>query len=128
MVDVDKLDFYAEEEIREMIKNKEPYVYVDDGMTQVVIRKQDIPDYIVYINREFGSTDLEIMDPQEGNLVIITTYGEFLDKCEPEAREEIIERLIQLQTGEEEYSQVKVADEDLWREMLYERENEEEEM
>lgn len=126
MLDVDKLEFYTEEEIREMIKNKEPYVYVDDGMTQVVIRKQDIPDYIVYINREFGSTDLEIMDPQEGNLVIITTYGEFLDKCEPEAREEIIERLIQLQTGEEEYSQVKVADEDLWREILYEREDEEE--
>lgn len=126
MVDVDKLEFYTEEEIREMIKNKEPYVYADDGMTQVVIRKQDIPDYIVYINREFGSTDLEIMNPEEGNLVVITTYGEFLDKCEPETREEIIERLVKLQTGEEDYSQVRVADEDLWREILYEREDEEE--
>lgn len=128
MVDVDKLEFYTEEEIREMIKNKEPYVYVDDGMTQVVIRKQDIPDYIVYINREFGSTDLEIMNPEEGNLVVITTYGEFLDKCEPATREEIIERLVKLQTGEEDYSQVRVADEDLWREILYEREDEEEEI
>lgn len=126
MLDSDKLEFYTEEEIREMINKNERYVYVDNGLENFVIRRQDIPDFIVYINREFGSTDLEIIDPEEGNLVIITTCGEFLDKCEPEAREEIIERLIQLQTGEEEYSQVKVADEDLWREILYEREDEEE--
>ena len=126
MLDSDELEFYTEEEIREMINKNERYVYVDNGLENFVIRRQDIPDFIVYINREFGSTDLEIFDPEEGNLVIIRTCGEFLDKCEPEVREEIIERLIQLQTGEEEYSQVKVADENLWREMLEEREDEEE--
>ncbi|MBP3595887.1 MAG: hypothetical protein J6J60_00580 [Clostridia bacterium] len=126
MIDSDELEFYTEEEIREMIAKKERYVYVDNGLENFVIRRQDIPDFIVYINREIDSTDLEIFDPEEGNLVIIRTCGEFLDKCESEVREEIIERLIQLQTGEEEYSQVKVADENLWREMLEEREDEEE--
>lgn len=126
MLDSDELEFYTEEEIREMIKNKERYVYVDNGLENFVIKRKDIPDFIVYINREIASTDLEIFDPEEGNLVIIRTCGEFLDKCEPEVREEIIERLIKLQTGEEEYSQVKVADEDLWQEILDEREDEEE--
>ena len=109
-----------------MINKNERYIYVDNGLENFVIRRKDIADFIVYINREIASTDLEIFDPEEGNLVIIRTCGEFLDKCEPEVREEIIERLIQLQTGEEEYSQVKVADENLWREMLEEREDEEE--
>lgn len=126
MLDSDELEFYTEEEIREMINKNERYVYVDNGLENFVIRRKDIADFIVYINREIASTDLEIFDPEEGNLVIIRTCGEFLDKCEPEVREEIIERLIQLQTGEEEYSQVKVADENLWREMLEEREDEEE--
>lgn len=128
MIDSDRLEFYTEEEIREMIAKKERYVYVDNGLENFVIRRQDIPDFIVYINREIDSIDLEIFDPEEANLVIIRTCGEFLDRCEPEVREEIIERLVKLQTGEEEYSQVKVADEDLWREILYEREDEEEEM
>ena len=127
MIDVDDLEFYTEEEIREMIKKKERYVYVDNGLRNLVIRKQDIPDFIVYINREIGWTDLEIFDPDKGNLVVINTYGEFLDKCELDIREEIIDRLIKLQTCEEEYSHIKVADEFLWRDILDEREDEEEE-
>ena len=83
MIDVDKLEFYNKNEIREIIRNKEPYVFVDDGMTEVIIKKQDIADYIVYINRESGSTDLEVIDPQRDHEITISTCGEFLNRCVP---------------------------------------------
>lgn len=40
MIDERKLKFYTEEEIRKMIKDKEPYVYVDDGITEVIIKNK----------------------------------------------------------------------------------------
>ncbi len=126
MIDVDKLEFYNKNEIREIIRNKEPYVFVDDGMTEVIIKKQDIADYIVYINRESGSTDLEVIDPQRDYEITISTCGEFLNRCVPEAREEIIERLIKLQNNEEEYRKVKTADESMWEDIENELEDEEE--
>ncbi len=126
MIDVDKLEFYNKNEIREIIRNKEPYVFVDDGMTEVIIKKQDIADYIVYINRESGSTDLEVIDPQRDHEITISTCGEFLNRCVPEAREEMIERLIKLQNNEEEYRKVKTADESMWEDIENELEDEEE--
>ena len=54
MIDIKRLEFYSEEEIREMINKKERYVYVDNGLRDLVIRRQDIPDFIVYLNREIG--------------------------------------------------------------------------
>lgn len=100
MIDVNKISFYDENEVRKIIESKEKYVYVDDGMTEVIIKKEDIPDYIVYINRECGITDLKMFD-SDGQQ-ILNTLGEFLDKCNPIIREEIIDRLVNLQTGEEE--------------------------
>ncbi|MBS1339628.1 MAG: hypothetical protein HP028_00330 [Clostridia bacterium] len=114
MINVDKIIFYNEKEIKELIENKEPYVYVDDGMTEVIIKKKDIPDYIVFINRECENTNLKIIDPQRDFETIITTYGEFLNKCNKEVREEIIDRLVKLQTNEEKYKIVKTADEEMW--------------
>lgn len=127
MIDIDKLEFYNETEIRESIKKREPYVFVDDGMTEVIIKKDDIADYIVYINRECGPTNLEIIDPQRDYEIIISTFGEYLNRCNPEARNEIIERLIKIQTNEEDYKIVKTADEDMWREIQDEIEEQEEE-
>ena len=81
---------------------------------------------IVYINRESGSTDLEVIDPQRDYEITISTCGEFLNRCVPEAREEIIERLIKLQNNEEEYRKVKTADESMWEDIENELEDEEE--
>lgn len=125
MIDVEKIKFYDENEVRQIIENKEKYVYVDDGMTEVIIRKEDIPDYIVYINRECGLTDLKIFD-SDGQQ-IITTLGEFLDKCNSVIREGIIERLVNLQTGEEEPKEVKTIDEYMWEELKNELEEDDEE-
>ena len=125
MIDVDKIKFYDENEVRQIIANKEKYVYVDDGMTEVIIKKEDIPDYIVYINRECGITDLKMFD-SDGQQ-ILNTLGEFLDKCNPIIREEIIDRLVNLQTGEEEPKEVKTIDEYMWEKLTNELEEDEEE-
>lgn len=127
MIDIEKLDFCKEKEVRKIIENKEKYVFVDDGITEVIIKKEDIPDYIVYVNREFGSTDLKIINPQKDYETIITTYGEFLDKCNSEIRKEIINRLVKLQTNEIDYNRVKAIDEDMWDSIVSEFEKDDEE-
>lgn len=126
MIDVNKISFYDENEVRKIIESKEKYVYVDDGMTEVIIKKEDIPDYIVYINRECGLTDLKMFD-SDGQQ-ILNTLGEFLDKCNPIIREEIIDRLVNLQTGEEEPKEVKTIDEYMWEKLTNEIEEDEEEL
>lgn len=125
MIDVNKISFYDENEVRKIIESKENYVYVDDGMTEVIIKKEDIPDYIIYINRECGLTDLKVFD-SDGQQ-ILNTLGEFLDKCNPIIREEIIDRLVNLQTGEEEPKEVKTIDEYMWEKLTNEIEEDEEE-
>lgn len=126
MIDVNKISFYDENEVRKIIESKEKHVYVDDGMTEVIIKKEDIPDYIVYINRECGLTDLKMFD-SDGQQ-ILNTLGEFLDKCNPIIREEIIDRLVNLQTGEEEPKEVKTIDEYMWEKLTNELEEDEEEL
>lgn len=124
MIDTKKIKYYDENEVKKIIESKEKYVYVDDGMTEVIIKKEDIPDYIVYINRECGITDLKMFD-SDGQQ-ILNTLGEFLDRCNPIIREEIIDRLINLQTGEEELKEVKTIDEYMWENLKNELEDEEE--
>lgn len=126
MIEVNKISFYDENEVRKIIESKEKYVYVDDGMTEVIIKKEDIPDYIVYINRECGLTDLKMFD-SDGQQ-ILNTLGEFLDKCNPIIREEIIDRLVNLQTGKEEPKEVKTIDEYMWEKLTNELEEDEEEL
>ena len=110
MIDESKIKYYKEKEVRDMLLKKEKLVYVDDGMTEVMIRKEDIPDYIVMINMECGLTDLKIIDPSQNWYPLIQTMGLFLDTCEPKTRENIIERLIKLQTFELDYKKVKSID------------------
>ena len=130
MIDESKIKYYKEKEVRDMLLKKEKLVYVDDGMTEVMIKKEDIPDYIVMINMECGLTDLKIIDTSQSWYPLIQTMGIFLDTCEPKTRENIIERLIKLQTSELDYKKVKSIDpemvEYLKEEMGIEDEEEEE--
>lgn len=130
MIDESKIKYYKEKEVRDMLLKKEKLVYVDDGMTEVMIKKEDIPDYIVMINMECGLTDLKIIDTSQSWYPLIQTMGLFLDTCEPKTRENIIERLIKLQTFELDYKKVKSIDpemvEYLKEEMGIEDEEEEE--
>ena len=107
-----KLQFYDEKEIRNIITNKEELYFADDGIDEVIIKLDDIPDFIVDINRKQGLVDLKFY--KMGNDLYqpdITTMGEYLDKVKPEIREKIIDRLVKLQTGEIEPKEYKLIDE-----------------
>lgn len=120
------IEIYNKKETEKFIKSKEKYVYVDDGVTEVIIPRKDIPDFIVYVNREIGMVDLKIYDFENEPSLIITTMGEFLDKCDQNVRQEIVDRLIKLQMDDEQYKKVKVFNEDIWEQVKDELEDEEE--
>lgn len=97
-----KIEFYNINDIEKLLNTQEHLVYVDNGIDEVVIRYKDIPDFIVDYNDKFGQTDLRFYEYGCEDLTpIITTFGMFLNKCNSEVREDIIERLIYLQQGGE---------------------------
>jgi len=109
------IEFYNLEEIKSILKNKDRLVYVDDGSVEVVIKYEDLPDFIVKVGGKLGSNyplQLKVYDFERATMTpILTTSGEFLDKCDPEIRKDIIERLMRLQTNEEKIKEFKVIDE-----------------
>lgn len=113
MIETNKLKCYKKKEVKELIKNNTEFIYVDDGMTEILIRFEDVEDFIVMVNREhmkYGFTNLKFLEMY--NLEpIITTRGEFLDRCDLKIRERIIDRLVKLQLGDIKYKKVKVIDE-----------------
>ena len=95
-----KFEFYDKAEIKEILKSKEKLVYVDDGMNEIIIKYKDLPEYIVDTNNKNGITDLTVYAyPDQSMNPLLTTMGMFLDKCDPEVRADIIDRLIELQFG-----------------------------
>lgn len=109
------LKFYSEDEIRDLIKSKTELYYVDDGVDEAIIRLEDIPDFIVEYNRKLAIRDLKFM--KVGKEVYehdLTTYGEFLNKANPELREKIINRLVALQKSEIEPKRFKIIDEEIY--------------
>lgn len=111
-----KIKFYTEDEIKKIIKDKNEHLYyVDTGIDEVIVREQDLPDVIVSFNRNIEIMDLKIYDEQKISMdPVITTYGEFLEKAEPNLRDKIIDRLNSLQMGEKEPKDFKIIDEDMY--------------
>ena len=110
------LKMYNEEEVKQILNSKERLVFIDNGSEEIVARYEDLPDIIVDVNEKLGHTEnLKVYDFD--NLLfdkpILTTIGYFLDICDPKVREDIIDRLINLQTGVEEIKDYKVIDEDM---------------
>ena len=110
------LNLYNEDEIKQLLNDKVKMVYIDNGSEEFVARYEDLPDIIVDVNEKLGHTEnLKVYDFD--NLIldepIITTIGYFLDKCDPNVRADIIDRLIGLQQGEIEVKDYKVIDEDM---------------
>ena len=87
-------------------------------MTEVIVRFEDIPDFIVDYNKNFGSTDLKFFkvgkDVYEPD---ITTIGMFLNRIKPELRERMIDRLVALQRNEIKTNKIKIVDEDMHEEI-----------
>lgn len=110
------LNLYNEDEIKQLLTDKVKMVYIDNGSEEFVARYEDLPDIIVDVNEKLGHTEnLKVYDFD--NLIldkpILTTIGYFLDKCNPDVRVDIIDRLIGLQQGEIEIKDYKVIDEDM---------------
>ena len=107
--------FYSEDEIRKLIELKTELYYADDGVDEVIIKLEDIPDFIVEYNRKYEVRDLKFMKLNKGVFEYdITTYGEYLNKINPELREKIIDRLVALQTNEVEPKKFKLINEDIY--------------
>ena len=107
-----KFEFYNKNEIKKLLLNEEKLVYVDNGIDEVVVRYKDLPDFIVDMSRSMGhNCNLKVYKyPIENMTPILTTIGEFLDKCDKDVRADIIERLIKVQT-EEDTKNYKIIDE-----------------
>ena len=107
--------FFSEDEIRKLIESKAELYYADDGVDEVIIKLEDIPDFIVEYNRKFDVRDLKFMRLNKGVFEYdITTNGEYLNKIKPELREKIIDRLVALQTNEVEPKEFKLIDENIY--------------
>jgi len=105
---------YNEEEIKELLENNTKLVYIDTGMEEIVARYKDLPDVIVDINNKLGSTNLKVYDySNPSSNPILTTIGFFLDRCDRKVREDIIDRLVELQTLDAQVKDYKVINEDM---------------
>ena len=109
MKDDIELNFYTIDEIGKLIKERdiERLVFVDTGVEEVLARYRDLPDIIVDFFDKYQFPDLTVYDFKTDEK-LLTTFGPFLNKCKPEVREEIIERLIGLQREEIEVKDYKV--------------------
>lgn len=110
------IKFYDEKEIKKIIKSKDNLYYADDGINEIIVREQDIPDFIIKVNEitgEIANLKFYKMNSTEYKPVL-TTIGSFLDKAEPALRERIIDRLVLLQTTDEPIKDFKVIDEDMF--------------
>ena len=116
--------FYTKEEAKKLIEQAriEKLVYIDTGVDEVVARKKDLPDIIVDIYDIYSFPELYVYDFLNGEQ-LLTTFGPFLNKCKPNVREDIIERLVGLQREEIKVKEYKLIDfEDLSEEDYFQEE------
>ena len=107
---------YNEEEIKQLLNDKVKMVYIDNGSEEFVARYEDLPDIIVDVNEKLGHNEnLKVYDFENpiAYKPILTTIGYFSDKCDPDVRKDIIDRLVGLQKGEIAVKDYKVIDEDM---------------
>ncbi len=107
---------YSKEEIEQLLNSNERLVYIDNGSEEFVARYEDLPDIIVDINDKLGQgEDLKVYDFEHPNMdnPLLTTFGPFLNKCDPNVRKDIIDRLADLQQGYKNVKEYKVIDEDM---------------
>lgn len=124
----DLYELYTREEMSEIAK-KEGFLFVETSNgDNYEIRKSDVADFIVLESKRCGyAVDIKMYVP---NCYIeepfVSTYGYFLNRVNQSFREEIIERLIKLQTTNITPRKVKVFDNDIFEKMTLQELGEEE--
>lgn len=96
----DTFNFYTKGEIKNILLSGEKLVYVDNGIDEFVVKYNDLPDFIVDMSVSMGhNCEMKVYKyPAESMTPILTTRGWFLDRCDPNVRADIIDRLVAVQT------------------------------
>lgn len=104
---------YSKKEMLNIIKNK-PILFVETSLKEgYVIRKQDLADFIILETQRTGHhIEMEVYMPGIAKPVA-TTFGWFLNRINPILREEIIDRLVLLQTTNKKPKKVKIFNNDM---------------
>jgi len=99
----DTFEFCTKREIKNLLLSGEKLVYADNGIDEFVVKYKDLPDFIVDMSRSMGNRcELKVYKyPAESMTPILTTMGEFLDRCDSDVRADIIDRLVAVQTTED---------------------------
>ena len=110
---------YTKEEMIDIAKNKGFYFVETSNNGYFEIAKDDLVDFIILETKRCGhDVDMVVYTPYREDELVLTTFGWFLDRIKPKLREEIIDRLVKLQTWEEEPREVKVFDNDIFMQII----------
>ncbi len=117
-MDTIKYKKYTKKELLKILK-EDGILFVRTNLgDKYIIRKNDLADFIVLEAQRTGHV-AEISFFMPGiNGAVMTTYGWFLNKANPLLREEIIDKLVLLQTTDEKPKNVKIFDTDIFSNML----------
>ena len=97
------------------IINNDAFLFVDTNLGEhYIIKKQDLADFIILEALRTGHiAKMQVYMPGIEEPVI-TTFGWFLNKANPLLREEIIDRLVLLQTTNTKPKKVKIFDNEIF--------------
>lgn len=109
---------YTKNELLKILKN-DGILFVKTSLDdRYIIKKNDLADFIILEAQRTGhAAEMFFFMPGISGAVI-TTYGWFLNKANPILREEIINRLVLLQTTDKQPNNVKVFDTDTFYKMV----------
>lgn len=105
---------YTKEQMLNIIE-KDGFLFVETNLgDNYIIKKADLADFIILEAQRTGHVaEMKIYIPGIDEPVM-STYGWFLNKANPLLREEIINRLVLLQTTDTKPKQVKIFDNDIF--------------
>ena len=110
---------YTKEEMVDIAKNKGFYFVETSRDDYFEIAKDDLADFILLEADRCGhDVEITVYTPYREDEVVLTTYGCFLNRIKPKLREEIIDRLVELQMGQEEPREVKVFDNEMFMQII----------
>lgn len=112
-----KYKVYSRKQMLKIIQ-EDGFLFVETNLgNKYVIRKKDLADFIILEALRTGHiAQMEVYMPGIDSPVI-TTFGWFLNKANPLLREEIIKRLVLLQTTNTKPRNVRVFDNDMFNKL-----------
>ena len=117
-MDTIKYKKYTKNELLKILK-EDGILFVETNLgDKYIIKKDDLADFIILEAQRTGyAVEMSFFMPGISG-VVMSTYGWFLNKANPVLREEIIDRLVLLQTTEKKPKKVKIFDTDIFENML----------